>query len=164
MYHQNFAGNCFENRQEELCRSDGLGPRFDCSGFVIAAICKARGRSVADWNGPRHVRDFWRLAQRGESGIAVTHPVVGSLLVTPRVYDVAGRQPTVPAHMGILVEVSEEKPLRWLHANPQSGKVEECVVVSQSVPLGAISLVGFFAANFLPEYTPCGANLAGDNF
>lgn len=163
VYHQDFAGNCFENRQEDLCRSDGLGPNFDCSGFVIAAICKATGRAVADWHGPRHVRDFWQAAQDGEE-LALGRPVIGNALVTPRVYDIWGKKRVMPAHIGILTEVSEGKPLRWLHANPQTGRVEEAEVVSLGIPLGAISLGGVLAADFSPEHAPGLARVANNSF
>lgn len=164
MYHQDFAGNCFENRREELCRSDGLGPNFDCSGFVIASISKVIGKAPTEWKGPRHVRDFWQAAQQNEHGLAVTTPAVGDLLITPRIYDIAGERRTVPAHIGIITAIEEEKPMRWIHANPQSGKVEEGVVLSAGIPLGAISLAGLFTADFLPERLPCLAAVANDDF
>lgn len=159
MYHQKFAGNCFEDRQEELCRSDGLGPAFDCSGFVIASICKAMGRPAESWQGPRHVRDFWRAANKETSGLTASAAVAGALLVTPRMYTLAGELQVVPGHIGIITQIDDDKPIRWIHANPQAGKVEETVVLSSGVPLGAISLTGFFAADFAPERVPCKAGV-----
>lgn len=164
VYHQKFAGNCFENRREELCFADGIGPAFDCSGLVIASICKALGRPVDAWTGPRHVRDFWCAARQDDQRMSFDAPAVGSLLVAPRIYTVAGELRVVPGHIGIITRANENEPIRWIHANPRDGKVEESTVVSSGVPLGAVSLAGFFAADFTPERAPSPAGVVQDDF
>ncbi|HZM63736.1 MAG TPA: CHAP domain-containing protein [Candidatus Saccharimonadales bacterium] len=98
-------------------------------------------------NGLRHVRDFWQAAQDEKYGLALSEPAVGVLLVTPRLYMVDGRQQIVAGHVGIITEVRDSSIL-WVHANPRAARVEE-VAIRASAPLGAISLAGMFAANFL---------------
>lgn len=124
IYHQNFAGNCFENTGE-ACWANGIGKApFDCSGFVITAICDAAGVDTGRWpQVVRHVRDFWDVASEGLCDMRQTSQQVGGLWVTSRHYTLQGERRKVAGHIGVITEVTSDA-LEILHASPKRGKVE----------------------------------------
>ena len=138
IYHQQQAGDCFR-APSERCLQVGLGPAFDCSGFIIASLCQVAGRPIGDWPASlRHVRDMWQASQ--DSELLTRIPIVeGSILVTSRAYDLEGEKVRVPGHVGI-VTYAQADEVHYVHASAKSGVVEERPLRTLDTILGAITL------------------------
>lgn len=142
MYHQHFAGNCFENPSNR-CLVEGIGPsQFDCSGLVIASICQSLGIPTKSWSHRlRHVRDIWQEANEpsGSSVFVKIEPQIGSLLIFRKFYTIEGERQEVAGHIGIVTHVEGDK-LKYIHANPAKGVVEESEATFHQRILGAVML------------------------
>lgn len=138
IYHQREVGDCF-SAPSEKCLQIGLGPVFDCSGFIIASLCKVAGRQIGDWPASlRHVRDMWQASQDGELLMRTTI-TEGSILVTSRRYDLHGEEVRVPGHIGI-VTYAQPDEVHYVHASAEAGAVEERPLRTLDTILGAITL------------------------
>lgn len=139
MYHQHFAGNCFE-APSERCFEDGLGPIFfDCSGFIVRVLCDVTGADIAaQAKGARHVRDMWRLAEQGEGLFAAASEHDGHILVTSRCYTLHGQPTVVPGHVGFVTRGQGEAT--FIHADPLRGSVQEIPLAAAHSALGYVAL------------------------
>lgn len=152
IYHQSFAGNCFE-QPTAACMEAGMGPdEFDCSGLVINAFCDVMGVEPERWPARlRHVRDMWREAT--DSGVLfreAPEATVGSLLVVSRRYNLEGRPQKVAGHIGFVADqtgVPGFQTVRFLHASPTLGSVAEATVSHLDSHLGIIVPTEAFYAN-----------------
>jgi hypothetical protein len=134
VYHQDFAGDCYQSPSEK-CYADGLGPDvFDCSGFIVRTICDVTGLDIAK-RGLRHVRDMWEAAQAGEYSLTTTTCAPGSIIVTERVYDFGRR----PGHIGIITSLATELPT-FIHASPSAARVEERPLLRLDTTLGYMTI------------------------
>lgn len=140
IYHQRFAGNCFEQPSAE-CLVAGMGPAsFDCSGLIIQSASDVLGVSTTDWPADlRHVRDLWSLAPASNGTHEAPQLTVGSLAIMKRQYDIAGQRQVVPGHIGIISDISHEA-VTFIHANPEKGVVEERPLRTLTTLMGAMSL------------------------
>ncbi len=136
IYHQQFAGNCLEGVTDN-CFDNGLGPAFDCSGFVLRAYADVTGWQTGQFGNLRHVRDIWGAAQDNQSPFTKGEFAVGNLVVTARTYTINGEQVTFPGHIGI---VTDTLTPRFIHANPRAGCVRERSLRAQIALMGYVTL------------------------
>lgn len=141
VYHQDFAGNCFE-QPTERCLQAGLGPdQFDCSGLVIRATCDVLGIDVTDWPADmRHIREMWGIANGDQLGMTTTELARGALLTIAHRYNLTEQLHfrNVAAHAGFITNT--RCGIRYIHASPFSGIVKEGPVMSPDSILGAMTL------------------------
>ena len=152
VFHQQFAGNCYETPSDK-CLSAGIGPKaYDCSGLAIASICDVLGKPVGSWPaGMRHVREIWHVASQ-----ATTEPIFtqtgyeeGALLIFRRVYDVHGYKEVVAGHLAI-ASLIQGDAVTYLHANSNMGTVEERELRSPHSVLGSVLVNQAQISTYLP--------------
>ena len=134
---------CFELPTDQ-CLTSGIGPEhFDCSGLVVASLCEVLGLATCDWPmGRRHARDMWQEADDPHSAsmFIKTEPREGALLVMRRHYDIGGRRQEVAGHIAVVSCVGDDN-LRYIHANPANGIVEERQLKSSRNLLGIVGIM-----------------------
>jgi hypothetical protein len=138
-----FAGDCLVSRSDK-CAEVGVGPEaFDCSGLVIGAISTVMGKRPGNWPvANRHVREMWftsSLGREDEYSGDGSYPsnLSGSLVVMSRKYSYHDDPIIVPGHIGI-VSGYEDGRMRYIHASPNKGIVEETTISRMESVLGLL--------------------------
>jgi hypothetical protein len=83
------------------------------------------------------VRDIWGAALAGRYPFRIAELSVGALVVTHRTYTIQNERVVIPGHIGIITDLEE---MRFLHASPSAGFVEEIPLRDVHAILGAIAV------------------------
>lgn len=85
----------------------------------------------------RHVRDMWRGAHE-QTTFHMADFAAGSLVVFRRRYTINNKRIEIPGHIGIIAKVDDGATV--IHANIQSGRVEEEPIRAIGAPMGCIAI------------------------